>query len=109
MSTSSSGPPDPRVALFRSCRRALGMTLTELQVFLCLRDRVHLYRMEAGTTPIPGPVWVALRDRLHEEAGLDYLSHRVEAVLRQMREEVEERNLAMRRQQGQRRREYRRE
>lgn len=88
-----------QAVLFKLCRTALKMTLTDFQIFLCLKDRHFVYRMEIGEVPISGPVWVSIRSRLEEE-GQDDLVARVDGIIRDRRYEVEEINQQMRQRQA---------
>ena len=94
----ASEPDIGQADFFQVCREALGLTVTELQTFLCVKDRMLVFRMEIGEVPISGTIWALVMSRLLDE-GHEDLAARVEGIVRTRREEVLQRNQKVRREQ----------
>jgi DNA-binding transcriptional regulator YiaG len=71
-------------ALFRRCRKALGLSLNEMARALLIASDRNPRRWEDGTRPISGPAWVALEYMLRETGELD-LADQVAEVVQQRR------------------------
>jgi len=65
--------------LFKTCRRALGLSVSGMQAALCLADERTIRRIEHGDIDVLGPSWVAITFMLRE-GGHDDLAQRVEGV-----------------------------
>jgi hypothetical protein len=85
------GPPGPQktgppteAAIFRRCRRALGLSLSEMASALLIASDRNLRRWEDGHHPVSGPAWVALEYMLRE-AGESVLAEKVAEVVEQRR------------------------
>jgi hypothetical protein len=86
--------PLSEAALFKRCRRTLGLSLNQMaSTLLIAGDRnpgsspgQALRRWEDDTRPVSGPAWVALGYMLCE-AGEDRLADQVAAVVQQRRAE----------------------
>jgi hypothetical protein len=71
-------------ALFRRCRRALGLSLNEMAVALLVAGDRNIRRWEDGHHPVSGPALVALAYMLRE-AGETALAQQVAGVVKQRR------------------------
>ena len=72
------------VALFRRCRKALGLSLNEMARALLIASHRNPQRWEEGTRPVSGPAWVALKYMLRE-AGEIMRADQVAKVIKQRR------------------------
>ena len=71
---------------FKVCRRALDMSVREMQDALALRDERTIRRIETGEIAVQGPTWIAVGVLLRD-AGEGDLADRVEGILATMREQ----------------------
>jgi DNA-binding transcriptional regulator YiaG len=71
-------------ALFRRCRKALGLSLPAMARALLIASDRNPRRWEDGTRPVSGPAWVALEYMLRE-AGEGALADQVAEVVEQRR------------------------
>jgi DNA-binding transcriptional regulator YiaG len=71
-------------ALFRRCRKALGLSLSAMARALLIASDRNPRRWEDGTRPVSGPAWVALEYMLRE-AGEGALADQVAEVVEQRR------------------------
>lgn len=53
--------------LFRQCRRALQLSVEEMQDAICILDKTTILRIERGQIDVQGPTWVAISFLLDDE------------------------------------------
>ena len=71
-------------ALFHRCRKARGLSLSEMARALLIASDRNPRRWEDGTRPISGPAWVAL-EYMMREAGEIALADQVAEVVARRR------------------------
>jgi len=76
--------PMSEAALFRRCRKALGLSFNEMARALLIASARNPQFWEDGTRPVSGPAWVALEYMLRE-AGEIMLADQVTKVIEQRR------------------------
>jgi transcriptional regulator with XRE-family HTH domain len=74
-------------ALFHRCRKALGLSQSEIARALLIASDRTVRRWEQNELTVAGPAWVALEYLLRERAHL-VLADKVAEVIRQRRVEV---------------------
>jgi hypothetical protein len=81
---STTPPTMSEAALFKRCRKALGLSLNEMASALLIAGDRNIRRWEDEHHPVSGPAWVALEYMLRE-ADETALADRVATVIEQRR------------------------